>query len=288
MKLETKAAFFLVLATAFWGLTFPLIENAMQFISPTSFVFLRMILASLIFLPFVLKKMLHSNKLILFGGCILALLNGMTHIFQTEGLQTIPASRSAFITGFAVVLVPLLSPIFKLGKPKKIEILAVMSCLLGLYILTGTSFHSIEIGDMWSLGCAITYALGVLSLQVIAKHTSENLLLSFYTTLFGIVVPLGFISKLNIAEINHWQVLLALLFCACIATAFVTYLTTRYQKHIRVARVAVIYALEPVFATLFAVMFFHQSINLITLIGGMLIFISIVLPVIYGKFMKSF
>lgn len=283
MKLETKSTYILILVTAIWGMTFPLIENAVEFISPTSFVVIRMLLASLGFLPFIYSYLRHSTKLIFFGGLLLATLNSLTYLFQTAGLQTIPASRSAFITGFSVVLVPLFAPLFRLGFPKTIDIISAVICLLGLYILTGENVHHLSVGDLWSLACALTYALSVLSLQVIAKHTAENMLLSFYTTALGVWIPLTFLHHITIAEINHWQVILAVIFCGLLATSFVTYLTTRYQKHIRVTRVALIYALEPVFATIFAFLFFGQPIGIATLIGGLLIFSSIVLPGIKFK-----
>lgn len=283
MKLETKSTYILILVTAIWGMTFPLIENAVAFISPTSFVVIRMLLASLGFLPFIYSHLRHSTKLIFFGGLLLATLNSLTYIFQTAGLQTIPASRSAFITGFSVVLVPLMAPLFRLGFPKPIDMLSAIICLLGLYILTGGNLHHLQVGDWWSLACALTYALSVLTLQILAKHTAENLLFSFYITTFGIWIPLVFSPHISFSEINHWQVILAVIFCGLLATSFVTYLTTRYQKHIRVTRVAVIYALEPVFATIFAFLFFGQPVGIATLIGGLLIFSSIVLPGIKFK-----
>ncbi len=282
-KLETKSTLILIAVTAVWGLTFPLIESAVDYISPTAFVLVRMIIASIGFLPFIYKRFWQTNYLLIWGGLVLACLNAVTYLFQTEGLQTIPASRSAFITGFNVVLVPLLAPLFRLGIPKGIEITAAILCLIGLYILTGANLHHLSIGDLWSLACAISYALLVVSLQVILKYTTENLLLSFYATLFGVLIPLLFLPRFNGAELLHWQVILALFFCALIATSFVTYLMACYQQHIQVTRVAIIYALEPVFATVFAFLLYHQSLGINTILGGMIIFISIILPVIKLK-----
>lgn len=282
MRLETKSTYLLILVTAIWGWTFVLVQQATHFISPQSFVFIRMLLAGLCFLPVVWKQLGKTVPLVFWGGLLLALINAATYIFQTEGLQSIPASRSAFITGFGVVLVPMLSPLFGLGIPKKIELIAAGFCLLGLYILTGANISHLGVGDFWSLACAFTYAVMVICLQIISRKTKDTLLLSFYMTIFGFIVPLMMFPKVSVHELLHWQVIVALLFCAVLATSVVTYLMTRYQQHVSVSKAAIIYALEPVFATLFAFAFFHQSVSGSTLIGGVIIVCSIMLPTCSG------
>jgi len=278
MRLETKSTYILVLVTAIWGGTFVLVQQATHFISPQSFIFIRMLLAGLCFLPIVWGSLRKTVPLIFWGGLLLALLNTTTYILQTEGLQTIPASRSAFITGFGVVLVPMLSPLFGLGFPKKMELIAAFFCLSGLYILTGASFSHLSSGDFWSLGCAFTYAVMVICLQIISKKTQDTLLLSFYMTGFGFIVPMMMFPQMNLHAILHWQVIMALLFCAVLATSLVSYLMARYQQHVSMSKAAIIYALEPVFATLFAFVFYQQGITLSTVIGGAIIICSITLP----------
>ncbi len=278
MKVETKSTILLICATAIWGWTFILVQQATKFVSPDSFVFMRMVLAAVFFIPLVVKRLKFTTSTILIAGILLASLNATTYILQTEGLQTISASRSAFITGFGVILVPLLSPLFGLGFPKKIEILSAFACFVGLYILTGANITHLSVGDLWSLGCASTYAVMVVCLQIFSKRIHDSLLLSFYMTFFGFIVPSLGLQHFHLESFFHWQVIYALVFCAILATALVTFLMAKYQKNITVAKAAVIYALEPVFATLFAVVFYQQGVKASTLTGGAIMLVSIILP----------
>tara|TARA_R110000868_G_scaffold410505_4_gene698812 strand:+ start:43697 stop:44560 length:864 start_codon:yes stop_codon:yes gene_type:complete len=278
MKLENKAILILIFVTAMWGLTFPLIHNAMQDIGPFAFVFVRMVLATIGFLPFVFKRFRNTNSLLFWGGLLLAILNTVTYLFQSEGLETISASRSAFITGTNVILVPLLAPLFRFGRPKIYEVIAALFCMLGLYILTGESVSHISVGDIWTFGCALLYALTILTLQIISKRCKDNTLLGFYLTAFGMLVPAAFLYHSDFQHVFSPAVIIALLFCAFIATALVNYLMTHYQQHVSVTKVAVIYALEPVFATVFSVLIEHEHLNYQIYVGGGVIFFSILLP----------
>ena len=252
MKPTTIAPFILLLVTMIWGLTFPLLHEVVNQVDPALFVFSRLAIASLVFLPFVIKRLKHASPWLLWGGFMLAVLDSATYIFQTQGLQTISSSRSAFITGTAVLLVPMLAPLFKLRKPKPIEIVAALLCACGLYILTGANFRGLGMGDLWTLGCALSYALMVLTLQVVTKRVTDNLLLTFYTLTFAIVMPLPFVHTYDWHTLASTSVILPLLYCAVLSSSLVVYLMIRYQRYVSVTRATLIYTMEPVFATTFA------------------------------------
>ncbi len=275
---ETKAIVVLIFVTAIWGMTFIIIQNAVTFINPIVFVFLRMVLASIGFLPLVYNRFRNTDRRTLLGGLILAALIAATYIFQTEGLQTIPASRSAFITGIGVVIVPILAPLFRQGSPKPIEFLAAVICVIGLYILTGAKISNFQIGDLWTFGCAFSYAFTIFALQIITKRSQDTILLSFYATLFGIIPVTILLPHFSWHVVLHWQVIIALVFCALLATTLVTYLMFAYQKYTSVTKAAIIYTLEPVFATLFAFMIGNQLLTRDLVLGGILIIISNLLP----------
>src|SRR5215216_3886720 len=98
------AGFYLVIVAAIWGLTFPLIEGSMKQQDPFLFVSLRFTLASIPLLPYFLKRV--TMKFLAIGGC-LGFLNAGAFITQTIGLQSVNASRAAFLTGAYVLLVPM-------------------------------------------------------------------------------------------------------------------------------------------------------------------------------------
>ncbi|WP_029463733.1 EamA family transporter [Rickettsiella massiliensis] len=67
MKLSSKANLYLLLATLMWGVTFPLIRNALHEVDAVTFVFLRFMLAALVLLPFS-SHFLKKLPLRSFGG----------------------------------------------------------------------------------------------------------------------------------------------------------------------------------------------------------------------------
>lgn len=272
----------LVVVTAMWGLTFPLIENAVSLVSPGFFVAIRMLIALLSVLPLLFFYWRETTKFLLWGSLALGLLNTATYIFQSEGLLTIPSSRSAFITGINVVLVPILMPLFGLGRPDRIAMVSVLICLAGLYILTGHNLQGLSIGDLWTFGCAVTYALFVIIMQIMSARVKNHSLLCFYQILFSIPLALPFVGPMNFSAIMQGPVVMALIFCSLFATSLAIYLQARVQQYTTATNTALIFTLEPVFATIFAYYINGAAITLDTIIGGILIIFSILLREIIG------
>jgi drug/metabolite transporter (DMT)-like permease len=277
MNKTIQANLILITVTAMWGLTFPLIHNAVAYVSPGLFVAMRMILASLALLPFVLLRFRLVNRRLVIGCSILALLNTATYLFQSKGLMTIPASRSAFITGVSVVLVPLLMPLFRLGKPDLIASVSVLFCVVGLYILTGANIHELSPGDLWTLACAVCYAFYIIVMQIMSARATDYLLLCFFQVFFSIAFALPFAGQVEAGYVLHTTVIIALLFCSLFATSLSIYLQGRYQQYTTASKTALIFTLEPVFATIFAYFINGVVITSHVIFGGIVILLSIVL-----------
>ena len=64
----------------------------------------------------------------------------------------------------------------------------------------------------------------------------------------------------------------SLLYLAVFATAITLLLQNRFQHDVTVAQASVIYSLEPVFATLLAVLFIGEQMGPAILVGGVLMF----------------
>ena len=294
MRISSKAVIALLGVTVMWGLTFPLIKNAVADIQPTAFVVLRLLVAALVMLPFVWKRLGKTTASLLLGGVILGLLNSLIYVAQSIGLKTTSSANSAFITAFSVIFVPLLSPLFRTGRPTGVDLLAGCFALLGIFILTGASFSNITHGDLWTLGCALFYALFVIFLQRTTKKGHDILLLVFYQIVFAIPLPLILSFTLHAHYVFDRSIWIAVIFCALFATCITFYLQNAFQKYISVSKAVIIYAFEPVFATIFAYIINKERISVDTIIGGVLVFsgflISEMLPRIranQGKLLKG-
>jgi len=66
----------------------------------------------------------------------------------------------------------------------------------------------------------------------------------------------------------------SLLYLAIFTTVITLLLQNRFQHEVTVAQASIIYSLEPVFATLLAVLFIGEHIGPAVLVGGVLLFIA--------------
>ena len=97
------------------------------------------------------------------GGVSAGVILIVSYFFQTQGLRFTTASKSAFITGLSVVLVPLLGSFVYRKVPGISEAVGVGVATLGMALLTMRwDSLKIEYGDALTLVCAIGYAIHIL------------------------------------------------------------------------------------------------------------------------------
>ncbi|HKK21358.1 MAG TPA: DMT family transporter [candidate division Zixibacteria bacterium] len=263
-------------AAAIWGSTFFMVKSALSGIDPVIMVGYRFLMAGGVLLVFLLAKkrnVLHELKKSLFLSVILFLL----YIPQTLGLQYTTASNSGFITGLFVMFIPLfLKTIFK-RNPTRMEVIASVVSLLGLWILTG-GMHDINTGDILTLLAAVTYALHVLysdkymkaGIDPLVISCQQFLLVGLMSLFTGLVVGLPF-------EITTFQAGWTVVFLALLPTLSAFVIQMYAQRMISPLRVSLIFALEPVFAALFAWTLGGEEFITRRALGGLLIFLALII-----------
>lgn len=269
-------SFFLVVVAALWGLTFPLIEESMKLQDPFLFVALRFTLASLPLLPYFFK---HLTKELLIVGAIIGFLNCGAFLTQTIGLQTVNASRAAFITGVYVLLIPFFSPLFKMGKPRRHEFLSAAICFIGIYVLTGCNIAQVTIGDLWIFAGAFFIAISII---YIGRFSKNNL--NPYMIAYSQIIMTGafawmfcpFFSDFHFAALENSSFLISLVVCSFFATILAILLQSKYQKHVSLQKTALIFSLEPLFAAGFETLITGAAPKVFTIIGGIIILGSII------------
>lgn len=278
MKISTKANLYLILVSVIWGATFPIIGNAANHVNPFLFVSARFTLAAIIMLPLVYQDITFKAKKLICYCIIFGIFNCISYVTQTIGLETISASRSAFITGFSVVLVPFIAPLLKLDRIKFTDIICSIICLYGLYILTGSDLEKITRGDVLTFICALSFAFLITFLQKLSTQHANYRLLTFYQLIFTAPFAACFAIPSSLTALLKPSVLIALSYCTIFATALCFFIQTKYQKFTTAPKAALIYSLEPIFASIFGYLINHETISKNTVWGGLIILISITLP----------
>ncbi|MFH1700145.1 MAG: DMT family transporter [Candidatus Zixiibacteriota bacterium] len=277
----------LIYSAAIWGSTFFIVKDALSGVDPVIMVAYRFLLAGIILLPFlaVTKRNVLKN---LRQGFILALALWLLYVLQTIGLKYTTASNSGFITGLFVAFIPVFNFVIFGRKSKFMESLAVILSLLGLWVLTG-GLRDINTGDILTVGAAVMYALHVLVADKYMKSGSDAfvlscqqfLLMGIFSVITGIIFDLPF--TITGSKIGGVIVFLAIF---PTLSAFVIQLLS--QKLVAPLKVSLIFATEPVFVALFAWTLGGETPILYRALGGVLIFISLIVsglpsPRMFGK-----
>lgn len=248
--------------------------------TPLAFVAARFALAALILLPFVWREVRSGGKTLLVGSLWLGLLGGASYALQTLGMTTTTASNSGFITGTAVIMVPFFDRALRKTPLAVPAMLGAFLALIGMYVLAGLDDPSEllagRIGDLWTLISAVFYALYIVLLQAWLARLGHRPLLAGQLVVIAVAAALcaPVIEKpaLPLAP----AVLLSLAFCAPLATVWAGLLQLKCQRDTTPARAALIYAMEPVFAALFAAVLLGEALGAATLIGGLLIVLGVI------------
>jgi len=232
--------------TLIWGSTFVLVQSALKDISPVLFLAIRFTIAALALVLLFRGRARYrpTRGGLIAGGCLFA-----GYLFQTVGLQFTTASKSAFITGLAIPLVPLLTSLVYLTRPRIFEMAGVLFATAGMGLMTlqGDSLR-IGRGDLLTFFCAVAFAAHIITLG----HYSGRI--SFESLSFMQVAAAGVLSLSSFwwveKPVMHLTpvVWIALATTGLLATALAFTVQAWAQQHTTPTRTALIYSLEPVVA----------------------------------------
>ena len=272
-----RADLVLLLVTLIWGLTFPLVTESVRYVSPYLFVSLRFGCAAVILFFLVLSKVKKTTPALLLSGLGLGVLNAGVYLLQSKGMQTVDADTAAFLAAAGIIFVPFISRCFGLAQVKTVEYFGVLLCLWGLYLLTGADLSRFHQGELLILAATLFWALSICFLQKVTPKIKQLDLLAFYQILFTlpVAVPLTLLTKQSASFPP--LVIISILYTGILATALVFLLQVRFQKDTTATHAAIIYTLEPVLASFFAIYINHEALSWRVVSGGGVIILSIFL-----------
>lgn len=271
----------LALVALVWGTTFVIVKHALDEISTLYFLALRFGLAALcmllIFWPAFRLAGVRKVARGLLAGAVTGVLLWLGYVFQTFGLRYTTAGKSGFLTGFYIVLVPLLSAAVYRRWPQPRELLGVAIASAGMLVLTlpdaGVHF-AVNRGDLLTIGCAAAFAVHILVLGYYSKREI------FQAVALGQIAAAALLSTISLVweaprAVWNVRVLSALVITAILATALAFAVQTWGQKYTSPTRTALIFALEPVFALATAVLVGREALTRAAVVGGSLILAGI-------------
>jgi drug/metabolite transporter (DMT)-like permease len=125
----------LVSATAAYGATFVLVQDALERVTPVGFILLRFAVGALVLAPVAFARgwrrpSVAATPREFTRACIaFGVVAFIGYWFQNAGLEQTTTSNSAFITGLFVVFVPLIETVvLRKAPPANVLIAVVATC----------------------------------------------------------------------------------------------------------------------------------------------------------------
>ncbi|MDH6348715.1 DMT family transporter [Brevibacillus sp. FSL K6-0770] len=287
MRKPWMADITLLLIALVWGTTFLIVQQAIASLPPNTFNAVRFTVAALFLLVILLirnrRQLTEFRGPIIRAGIILGFWLCLGYALQTVGLLYTTPSKAGFITGLSVVLVPLFSFLLLRDRIKVVAVIGVILAAAGLYLLTQNQEFSFNLGDALVFGCAICFAMQIV---FTGKYAPRFSALPLAIVQLGTVAVMSWLYAFFFEDWSRAfdpailfipEVAMGLIVTSIFATALAFLAQTALQKQTSSTRVALIFALEPVFAALTSYIFIHEVLNGRQLTGCLMIFTGMIL-----------
>jgi drug/metabolite transporter (DMT)-like permease len=282
----------LLLNTIIWGGTFALIKNALTDISPLLFLGIRFLLAAAILFPFIFNILRKTDKNTFIAGSILGLFYFLGFATQTIGLNYTTATKSGFITGTFVVIIPILQIIIEKKKPKWYNVVSIILVMIGLIFLSSSGDNLFQflnelgsdfnIGDFLTLICSVLFAFQVVYVDVFTKKYDYMPMVFIQLLITGLGGFLGsfILSSFGLEAVKitlNSSVIFALIYTSVFASIIATILQLKFQKVVSPTKAGIIYSFEPIMAAVLAFFIVGEKISKFGMFGGVFIVIGLLL-----------
>jgi len=243
---QHRAELALAGVTFLWGTTFVVVKSALEDVSTILFLTLRFLVAGLVLLLVYRRKLQRAGLLPGIGAGALLFIS---YVFQTKGLELTSASKSAFLTGLSIPMVPLASSLVYRNRPRIAEVAGIVVATFGMALMTlPPGRFAMDRGDILSFFCAVTFALHI----VVVSHYSP--VVGFETVAVTQVITAAALGLLTFGWVEPVRlsanagVATAVLVTGLLATAVAFTVMAWAQNYTSATRSALIFSLEPVVA----------------------------------------
>ncbi|HLM37278.1 MAG TPA: DMT family transporter [Gaiellaceae bacterium] len=240
----------LIAVTVVWGVTFVQVKDAVEVYPLFAFLAVRYAIAAGVLGVVAMPRVRALGRSGLLAGGVLGVLLGVGIGLQTAGLERTTVSSTGFITGLYVVLTPLFGLVLFRTRVGLEVWLGVVLSVTGLAMLSGVHVGSTT-GDLLVLASTSAQALQIVMVERYANRY-DAIALTFVEMatcclgFFAITLALG-----DLSVPRGWTVWGALLVTGVFASALAYLIQIWAQRRLSAARIALVFALETVFAGIF-------------------------------------
>ncbi|HJQ31544.1 MAG TPA: DMT family transporter [Pyrinomonadaceae bacterium] len=263
----------ILLTTLIWGSTFAVARGVLDHWPPLTYLAARMPLAALVFVALFPRYIFRASRAAWRAGATLGLLIGAGFVGQTVGLLYTTPAKSAFITGITTPLVPVVAYLVWRARPSRENLAGIiLASLGGALILAPAEAGPVNAGDLITLLMTLLFAAHITLMSAYARRFDVRQLSALQITTAAALVLFAWLGVRALAAFAGadalppglaretqplaWSASAAwsLVYLSLVATVATFLLWTWGQARMSATHAAVIFSLEPVFATFFAVL----------------------------------
>jgi drug/metabolite transporter (DMT)-like permease len=186
------------------------------------------------------------------GGAISGLLGAGGYLFQAIGLMRTSAGSSAFLTCVGTVLAALFAWPLLGQRPPGALVQGMLLALAGSFLMSSRAGAGLGPGEAWTLLGAVVYALQIVAVARWAPRADALLLAAVQAGVIALVLwPLAGRAPAQLAALRGpgvWRFAYLVLAGSVVAPL----LQVVAQRALSAGRIALLFALEPVFGLGFA------------------------------------
>lgn len=284
MKDRKDAVFLTILAGVLWGTSFPAIKIGLEFVDPFMFVFLRMLLASVLTLLIVFATnnfdvSLAKERSIWYLG----LLNGFSYLIQYVGMNSTTASKSSLLINLSAVWVAVLSWLILKERFSKKKTSGIVLGIIGVFFVA-TNLNPLELTQGMILGDGLVFLGGITwsffmiyNKRMVDTHDIIQFMpWLFLATTLPLIPFIPFSSNISLLNLST-EAWLIIMYTAVFCWVIPYYLWSRGLKHISPATSTVILLTEVIVAIAISLLFLGELFTPISWLGASLILSAIIL-----------
>ena len=278
---QFQADLMLMLVTLCWGVSYYLMDLCLTDMEPFTLNAYRFLVAFFIAVALSWNKVKTVNKTTLKYSVMVGIALVFVYMGATFGVKYTSLSNSGFLCALTVVFTRVFGSLFLKQKQDRKVVFAVILCLIGIALLTLKDDFSINKenlkGDLLCIMCAMAYAIDLLLTEKAVSHEEVN---AYQLGVF----QLGVTGVCNlflaiITEEPHLPgtttVWASMLFLAIFCTGVAFVIQPVAQQYTTASHTGVIFALEPVFAAIVAVIFANEILSAKSYFGAFIMMASI-------------
>ncbi|MBR1797394.1 MAG: DMT family transporter [Clostridiales bacterium] len=282
-KTTPKGIIILLITAIIWGSSFVAQSVGVRSVDAFTFMAVRTVLGTLFLFPVVLftnggLKGLFDKKTIK-AGLILGTVFAIAQNLQQYAFYYSTSGKIAFLTALYMFFVPLLG-LFLKKRVAPATWVAIFLALLGLFLLcvNPADLLDINLGDLYSIACAIFYAVQIMLIDKYMGEDINGIKLSFAEFAVAAVITTILMFIFESPTIEGIKAAAPALLYSGIMSCGVAYtLQIIGQKHCSPVVASLLMCLESVFAAISGWIILNEKMSPVEIAGCAIMFIAIII-----------